>query len=134
MEERPGGAEGGDDPGGVASVLEIAPRAPRHQYFDARLAILLNEQRATAALGTASRGQQTGRTRADDHYVVHAVRVVGWTHGASIWAGHAKGSASLVSWSGRAFCGQWTGAGSNRRHMDFQSIALPTELPVPSRQ
>ena len=25
---------------------------------------------------------------------------------------------------------KWTGAGSNRRHMDFQSIALPTELPV----
>ncbi len=24
---------------------------------------------------------------------------------------------------------QWSGAGSNRRHMDFQSIALPTELP-----
>ena len=23
----------------------------------------------------------------------------------------------------------WCGAGSNRRHMDFQSIALPTELP-----
>lgn len=26
---------------------------------------------------------------------------------------------------------EWTEAGSNRRHMDFQSIALPTELPVP---
>ena len=25
---------------------------------------------------------------------------------------------------------KWTEAGSNRRHMDFQSIALPTELPV----
>ena len=24
---------------------------------------------------------------------------------------------------------KWSGAGSNRRHMDFQSIALPTELP-----
>src|SRR3974377_2478221 len=24
----------------------------------------------------------------------------------------------------------WAGAGSNRRHMDFQSIALPTELPA----
>ena len=24
----------------------------------------------------------------------------------------------------------WSGAGSNRRHMDFQSIALPTELPL----
>ena len=24
---------------------------------------------------------------------------------------------------------KWLGAGSNRRHMDFQSIALPTELP-----
>ncbi len=24
---------------------------------------------------------------------------------------------------------EWSGAGSNRRHMDFQSIALPTELP-----
>ena len=23
----------------------------------------------------------------------------------------------------------WSGAESNRRHMDFQSIALPTELP-----
>ena len=23
----------------------------------------------------------------------------------------------------------WSRAGSNRRHMDFQSIALPTELP-----
>ena len=23
----------------------------------------------------------------------------------------------------------WCGAGSNRRHMDFQSIALPSELP-----
>jgi hypothetical protein len=23
----------------------------------------------------------------------------------------------------------WCGAGLNRRHMDFQSIALPTELP-----
>jgi hypothetical protein len=26
--------------------------------------------------------------------------------------------------------GEWTGAGSNRRHTDFQSVALPTELPV----
>ncbi len=25
---------------------------------------------------------------------------------------------------------KWTGAGSNRRHTDFQSVALPTELPV----
>src|SRR4051812_44571536 len=25
---------------------------------------------------------------------------------------------------------EWAGAGSNRRHMDFQSIALPTELPA----
>ena len=24
---------------------------------------------------------------------------------------------------------KWSGPGSNRRHMDFQSIALPTELP-----
>ena len=24
---------------------------------------------------------------------------------------------------------KWFGAGLNRRHMDFQSIALPTELP-----
>jgi hypothetical protein len=24
---------------------------------------------------------------------------------------------------------QWSGPGLNRRHMDFQSIALPTELP-----
>src|SRR5947207_15547384 len=24
----------------------------------------------------------------------------------------------------------WAGPGSNRRHMDFQSIALPTELPA----
>lgn len=24
---------------------------------------------------------------------------------------------------------EWSGPGSNRRHMDFQSIALPTELP-----
>ena len=29
---------------------------------------------------------------------------------------------------------KWTEAGSNRRHMDFQSIALPTELPVPVAQ
>jgi hypothetical protein len=27
----------------------------------------------------------------------------------------------------------WTGTESNRRHMDFQSIALPTELPVRNR-
>ena len=25
--------------------------------------------------------------------------------------------------------GKWLGAGSNRRHQDFQSCALPTELP-----
>src|SRR5688572_2857944 len=25
---------------------------------------------------------------------------------------------------------KWAGPGSNRRHMDFQSIALPTELPA----
>ncbi len=30
----------------------------------------------------------------------------------------------------RAIFTQWTGAGSNRRHTDFQSVALPTELPV----
>ena len=29
-----------------------------------------------------------------------------------------------------AGCGQWTGPGLNRRHQDFQSCALPTELPV----
>ena len=29
---------------------------------------------------------------------------------------------------------KWTGAGSNRRHTDFQSVALPTELPVQSSQ
>ena len=28
---------------------------------------------------------------------------------------------------------KWTEPGSNRRHMDFQSIALPTELSVPQR-
>src|SRR5205085_2294277 len=26
--------------------------------------------------------------------------------------------------------GEWAGPGLNRRHMDFQSIALPTELPA----
>ena len=29
---------------------------------------------------------------------------------------------------------QWSGAGSNCRHRDFQSRALPTELPDPSEQ
>ena len=29
---------------------------------------------------------------------------------------------------------KWTGAGSNRRHLDFQSSALPTELPVRREQ
>lgn len=29
---------------------------------------------------------------------------------------------------------KWSGPGLNRRHMDFQSIALPTELPVPVAQ
>ena len=28
---------------------------------------------------------------------------------------------------------KWSGAGSNRRHLDFQSSALPTELPNPIR-
>jgi hypothetical protein len=28
---------------------------------------------------------------------------------------------------------EWTGAGSNRRHQDFQSCALPAELPVHPR-
>ena len=32
----------------------------------------------------------------------------------------------------RLAAGEWLGAGSNRRHMDFQSIALPTELPNPN--
>ena len=32
--------------------------------------------------------------------------------------------------SSRLAFSQWTGAESNRRHMDFQSIALPSELPV----
>jgi hypothetical protein len=58
----------------------------------------------------------------------------------------AKGCANLhfVSFSGFcsmakerllsvAFCllktGAWLGAESNRRHVDFQSTALPTELP-----
>src|SRR5579859_4631467 len=31
---------------------------------------------------------------------------------------------------GTEVCGQWTGPGLNRRHQDFQSCALPTELPV----
>ena len=35
-----------------------------------------------------------------------------------------KKSSGLLT---RAF--QWCGAGSNRRHKDFQSFALPTELP-----
>ena len=29
---------------------------------------------------------------------------------------------------------KWSGPGLNRRHMDFQSIALPTELPDQPRQ
>src|SRR3954453_15739237 len=29
---------------------------------------------------------------------------------------------------------KWAGAESNRRHMDFQSIALPAELPAPKFQ
>ncbi len=29
----------------------------------------------------------------------------------------------------KAFVFLWCGAGSNRRHKDFQSFALPTELP-----
>ncbi len=32
---------------------------------------------------------------------------------------------------GADFRRKWTGAESNRRHQDFQSCALPTELPVP---
>jgi hypothetical protein len=29
---------------------------------------------------------------------------------------------------------QWAGADSNRRHTDFQSVALPTELPARREQ
>ena len=32
--------------------------------------------------------------------------------------------------TGRALRSKWTGPGLNRRHTDFQSVALPTELPV----
>jgi hypothetical protein len=31
------------------------------------------------------------------------------------------------------FAVEWTGPGLNRRHLDFQSSALPTELPVRER-
>ncbi len=44
-------------------------------------------------------------------------------------AGPVEGG-SRPEHSPRAFW-EWTGAGSNRRHLDFQSSALPTELPVP---
>lgn len=36
-----------------------------------------------------------------------------------------------VSAARTARCGQWVGADLNRRHTDFQSVALPTELPTP---
>ena len=41
-------------------------------------------------------------------------------------------SPSLISSAliAACFCGEWAEPGSNRRHMDFQSIALPTELPA----
>ena len=32
--------------------------------------------------------------------------------------------------TGKALRSKWTGPGLNRRHTDFQSVALPTELPV----
>ena len=52
----------------------------------------------------------------------------GWGPRRSVLEGHNRGR-----WPQRARAGrkkaEWSGAGSNRRHMDFQSIALPTELP-----
>ena len=54
------------------------------------------------------------------------------------WKDRARGTGTRDLVSQKTECrkievakkSKWTGAGSNRRHMDFQSIALPTELPV----
>src|SRR5690606_41811938 len=42
-----------------------------------------------------------------------------------------KGKRPPIQISGRL--AWWSGAESNRRHTDFQSVALPTELPDPLR-
>ena len=42
-----------------------------------------------------------------------------------------QAAAEIYRISGGGACKQWSGAESNRRHTDFQSVALPTELPDP---
>ena len=46
----------------------------------------------------------------------------------NVLGGHNRGRWPQRGRAGRKKA-EWSGAGSNRRHMDFQSIALPTELP-----
>ena len=50
-----------------------------------------------------------------------------WRAGASKESVPGAGQAKKSSRNAKK--AEWSGAGSNRRHMDFQSIALPTELP-----
>ena len=52
----------------------------------------------------------------------------GWGPRRNVLEGHNRGRWPQRGRAGRKKA-EWSGAGSNRRHMDFQSIALPTELP-----
>ena len=51
---------------------------------------------------------------------------------AILWESHRKMSANAITAEAeveKTSKEKWSGAGSNRRHADFQSTALPTELP-----
>jgi hypothetical protein len=46
--------------------------------------------------------------------------------------GTGKEVAATLRVAGNEKRKEWSGPGSNRRHLDFQSSALPTELPNPT--
>jgi hypothetical protein len=60
MQKPPLVAERQGDAAGVGGVRKVAPRPTRHQDLDARLAVLLEEQRSPPAVGGARGRKQSG--------------------------------------------------------------------------
>jgi hypothetical protein len=69
VEEAAGRAIGFDDASVIGGVGDVAACAAGHEELDARFAVLFEEQRLPAALGSAKSGHQTRGPGAGDYHV-----------------------------------------------------------------
>ena len=64
-----GGPEGLDNAAGIAGMGQVAPSAARQQDLDARLAVLLQQERPQSARSGLRRGHQPGWSRPHDCHI-----------------------------------------------------------------